>query len=114
VSACAVCRADLLIVDGELPRPKRHLIPGHEIVGVVVKGGLGWLDSRWAIGWSFPGSGGPAASVRFADLIGSSWGGTDHSLGRQPDSKGRGGLSGPGISDARQDEGHPLPAGEGE
>ena len=35
VEACAVCRTDLHIVDGELPDPKPHLVPGHEIVGVV-------------------------------------------------------------------------------
>jgi propanol-preferring alcohol dehydrogenase len=35
VQACGVCRTDLHIVDGELPDPKRGLIPGHEIVGVV-------------------------------------------------------------------------------
>ena len=35
VSACAVCRTDLHIVDGELPEPKLPLIPGHEIVGHV-------------------------------------------------------------------------------
>ncbi|HXG53568.1 MAG TPA: zinc-dependent alcohol dehydrogenase family protein [candidate division Zixibacteria bacterium] len=35
VRACAVCRTDLHVVDGELPRPKLPLIPGHEIVGVV-------------------------------------------------------------------------------
>src|SRR5436309_4957031 len=35
VHACAVCRTDLHIVDGELPKPKLPLIPGHEIVGRV-------------------------------------------------------------------------------
>src|SRR5438094_534907 len=35
VRACAVCRTDLHIVDGELTRPKLPLVPGHEIVGVV-------------------------------------------------------------------------------
>ena len=35
VAACAVCRTDLHIVDGELPNPKLPLIPGHEIVGYV-------------------------------------------------------------------------------
>lgn len=35
VRACAVCRTDLHVVDGELPDPKLPLIPGHEIVGVV-------------------------------------------------------------------------------
>jgi alcohol dehydrogenase, propanol-preferring len=36
VRACAVCRTDLHIVDGELPDPVLPLIPGHEIVGEVV------------------------------------------------------------------------------
>src|SRR2546429_146357 len=36
VEACAVCRTDLHVVDGDLPDPKRPLIPGHEIVGTVV------------------------------------------------------------------------------
>jgi propanol-preferring alcohol dehydrogenase len=35
VSACAVCRTDLHIVDGELPNPKLPLILGHQIVGRV-------------------------------------------------------------------------------
>lgn len=37
VHACGVCRTDLHIVDGELTEPKLPLIPGHEIVGTVVK-----------------------------------------------------------------------------
>lgn len=41
VRACAVCRTDLHVVDGELPRPKLPLIPGHEIVGEVVETGKG-------------------------------------------------------------------------
>src|SRR5260370_21332920 len=39
VHACAVCRTDLHVVDGELPAPKLPLIPGHEIVGTVVEKG---------------------------------------------------------------------------
>ena len=35
VEACAVCRTDLHVIDGELPNPKLPLIPGHEIVGKV-------------------------------------------------------------------------------
>lgn len=35
ISACAVCRTDLHIVDGELTQPKLPLIPGHQIVGHV-------------------------------------------------------------------------------
>jgi alcohol dehydrogenase, propanol-preferring len=36
VSACAVCRTDLHVIDGELPDPKLPLVPGHEIVGRIV------------------------------------------------------------------------------
>jgi propanol-preferring alcohol dehydrogenase len=39
VRACAVCRTDLHILDGELTHPKLPLVPGHEIVGVVVERG---------------------------------------------------------------------------
>jgi propanol-preferring alcohol dehydrogenase len=35
VEACAVCRTDLHVVDGDLPNPKLPIVPGHEIVGVV-------------------------------------------------------------------------------
>ena len=41
VKACAVCRTDLHIIDGELEEPKLPLIPGHEIVGLVVAKGAG-------------------------------------------------------------------------
>src|SRR5437764_4322610 len=41
VKACAVCRTDLHIVDGELTEPKLPLVPGHEIVGTVVEHGAG-------------------------------------------------------------------------
>lgn len=37
VAACAVCRTDLHVIDGELPNPKLPLIPGHEIVGRVAE-----------------------------------------------------------------------------
>jgi propanol-preferring alcohol dehydrogenase len=36
IGACALCRTDLHIVDGELTHPKLPLIPGHQIVGEVV------------------------------------------------------------------------------
>lgn len=39
VSACGICRTDLHVVDGELTEPKLPLIPGHQIVGHVVKCG---------------------------------------------------------------------------
>jgi len=41
VSACAVCRTDLHIVDGELPDILVPIVPGHEIVGRVVSCGPG-------------------------------------------------------------------------
>jgi alcohol dehydrogenase, propanol-preferring len=60
VLACGVCRTDLHVVDGELPKPKLPLIIGHEIVGRVTQAGnevellsvgqrvgvpwLGWTD----------------------------------------------------------------------
>ncbi|MCE5233652.1 MAG: zinc-dependent alcohol dehydrogenase family protein [Mizugakiibacter sp.] len=39
VHACAVCRTDLHVIDGELPHAKPDLVPGHEIVGTVVAHG---------------------------------------------------------------------------
>lgn len=48
VHACAVCRTDLHVVDGELPEPKLPLVPGHEIVGTVAALGPG-VD-RFAVG----------------------------------------------------------------
>src|ERR1700730_15303709 len=39
IAACAVCRTDLHIVDGELPNPKAPLIPGHQIVGRIERAG---------------------------------------------------------------------------
>lgn len=41
VEACAVCRTDLHVVDGELPLPRLPLVPGHEIVGIVERLGPG-------------------------------------------------------------------------
>jgi alcohol dehydrogenase, propanol-preferring len=50
VLACAVCRTDLHIVDGELPHPKLPLVLGHQVVGETDDGRrlgvpwLGWTD----------------------------------------------------------------------
>jgi len=46
LEACAVCRTDLHVIDGELPEPKLPLIPGHEIVGKVLWCGAG----RFSVG----------------------------------------------------------------
>jgi alcohol dehydrogenase, propanol-preferring len=48
VHACAVCRTDLHVVDGDLTEPKLPLVPGHEIVGSVATLGPG-VD-RFAVG----------------------------------------------------------------
>ncbi|MFC3283107.1 zinc-dependent alcohol dehydrogenase family protein [Litchfieldella rifensis] len=48
VQACAVCRTDLHVVDGELPDPHLPLVPGHEIVGEVAA--LGGGVTRFALG----------------------------------------------------------------
>lgn len=55
VEACAVCRTDLHVVDGDLPDPKLPIIPGHEIVGIVDALGIGIteppLGTRVGIPW---------------------------------------------------------------
>ena len=55
VRACAVCRTDLHVVDGELPDPKLPLVPGHEIVGIVAALGAGVdrfrLGARVGVPW---------------------------------------------------------------
>jgi propanol-preferring alcohol dehydrogenase len=48
VHACAVCRTDLHVIDGDLTEPKLPLIPGHEIVGTVAA--LGQGVDRLAVG----------------------------------------------------------------
>jgi propanol-preferring alcohol dehydrogenase len=39
VAACGICRTDLHVIDGDLPHPKPHVIPGHEIIGRIVSKG---------------------------------------------------------------------------
>jgi alcohol dehydrogenase, propanol-preferring len=55
VEACAVCRTDLHVVDGDLPDPRLPLVPGHEIVGRVDALGEGVagfaLGDRVGIPW---------------------------------------------------------------
>lgn len=48
VEACAVCRTDLHIIDGELPAPNLPLVPGHQIVGTIER--LGERVTRWTVG----------------------------------------------------------------
>ncbi len=55
VKACAVCRTDLHIVDGELQNPKLPLILGHQIVGCVeeiAENGQGFsIGDRVGVPW---------------------------------------------------------------
>src|SRR5215472_11743788 len=55
VRACAVCRTDLHVVDGDLPDPKLPVVPGHEIVGIVQE------------------VGGKIASLAVGDRVGIPW-----------------------------------------
>ena len=41
VRVCGVCRTDLHIIEGDLPPAKRPVIPGHEVVGIVDRVGIG-------------------------------------------------------------------------
>jgi alcohol dehydrogenase, propanol-preferring len=49
IVACGVCRTDLHIVEGELPPKHPHIVPGHEIVGVVERTGAE-TSGRFTIG----------------------------------------------------------------
>jgi len=55
VEACAVCRTDLHVVDGELPDTRLPIVPGHEIVGIVDALGPGVeapaLGARVGVPW---------------------------------------------------------------
>lgn len=65
VLACAVCRTDLHIVDGELAPHLSPLVPGHEIVGVVA--GAGALARRFRLGQrvGVPWLGGACGACRY-------------------------------------------------
>jgi len=55
VRACGVCRTDLHITEGELPRRRSPLIPGHQIVGEVVAGATAELPLGTRVGVSWVG-----------------------------------------------------------
>ncbi|MGI4791631.1 MAG: zinc-dependent alcohol dehydrogenase family protein [Janthinobacterium lividum] len=60
VEVCGVCRTDLHVTEGDLPPHRQPIIPGHEIVGRVVKNGP--VSQRFRVG----------------DRVGVAWlGGTD-------------------------------------
>jgi propanol-preferring alcohol dehydrogenase len=54
VRACGVCRTDLHVVDGELPDQPLPIVPGHEIVGEVIRRGdaVSWpVGARLGVPW---------------------------------------------------------------
>jgi propanol-preferring alcohol dehydrogenase len=65
VEACGLCRTDLHVIDGELPRPKLPLILGHQIVGIAQNtGALGEAGS------SAPGAADPSVQ---GERVGIPW-----------------------------------------
>lgn len=48
VQACAICRTDLHVIEGELAKKKLPLIPGHQVVGTVEK--VGRTAKRFKVG----------------------------------------------------------------
>ena len=55
VRCCAICRTDLHVIEGDLPKEKLPLIPGHQIVGVVDAVGEGCkrlkVGDRVGVAW---------------------------------------------------------------
>ncbi|MHB1946565.1 MAG: zinc-dependent alcohol dehydrogenase family protein [Gammaproteobacteria bacterium] len=37
VHTCGICRTDLHVIDGDLKNPKLPLVPGHQIIGTIIK-----------------------------------------------------------------------------
>ncbi len=55
VHCCAICRTDLHVIEGDLPRQKMPIIPGHQIVGSVDALGAGCkrleIGRRVGVAW---------------------------------------------------------------
>lgn len=55
VEACAICRTDLQLAEGDIPPHRSPLVPGHQVVGPVLAVGeavTGWKPGdRAGIGW---------------------------------------------------------------
>jgi propanol-preferring alcohol dehydrogenase len=54
VRACGICRTDLHVVEGDLPRVRERIVPGHQVVGVVESasaGGRFGRGDRVGIAW---------------------------------------------------------------
>lgn len=57
ISVCGVCHTDLHIVEGDLPLPILPIIPGHQIIGIVIEKGSSAqkysLGTRLGIPWLY-------------------------------------------------------------
>src|SRR5580692_12968986 len=55
VNACAVCRTDLHVIEGELAPRKSPITPGHQVVGTIEAAGSGAkrypVGTRVGIAW---------------------------------------------------------------
>ena len=55
VRCCAICRTDLHVIEGELPRQRMPIIPGHQIIGEVDELGEGCerlrIGQRVGVAW---------------------------------------------------------------
>ena len=73
VQACAVCRTDLHVIDGDLPAVPLPVVPGHEIVGRIVgmgEGVTGWrMGDRVGVPWLGWACGECAACARGAENL---------------------------------------------
>ncbi len=52
VSVCGLCRTDIHIAQAEIPLPQLPIVPGHQVVGRVLKGGLRFdAGDRVGLAW---------------------------------------------------------------
>lgn len=65
VRACAVCRTDLHLQDGDLPMARFPVVPGHEIVGIVDALGAGVAQLRLGQRVGVPWLGGSCGRCRY-------------------------------------------------
>jgi propanol-preferring alcohol dehydrogenase len=68
VSVCGLCRTDLHVIEGELPRRRPEIVPGHQVVGRVSARGAGAqrfaLGARVGVAWLWRACGACAQCVR--------------------------------------------------
>jgi D-arabinose 1-dehydrogenase-like Zn-dependent alcohol dehydrogenase len=50
VEACGVCHSDVLCVEGHFPGVQYPRVPGHEVIGKIVKLGANVNEKFWKVG----------------------------------------------------------------